>query len=321
MQPLDVGVFQPYKHWHNRAINSALENLEFEYTLSSFFRDLAGIRDKTMTVGTIKDAWRKAGMWPPNATKVKAHMQKYYKTAPTEPELPPHPTPTVSQIESDISQLEERVRDVFSSPTVQRFRDVQANTTQLLYEGESNRVQLEMLYTRIAEMTKTRTISRRRLQKYGEMHSEDAQAIIEKRDKEREQKEAKREERYLQKLANQEKRELHAMGVICRRIKRFRKAIVRELLEDDVGTAHLLIPVPDRETELKKAQVEALKGFQLPDNAPEELRTMEDPLDQEEEYINFNLVAGELARASDYEESSQSELSDGSDYFYDFNDE
>jgi len=68
--------------------------------------------------------------------------------------------------------------------------------------------------------------------------------------------------------------------VICRRIERFRKAIVRELLEDDVGAVHLLIPVPDRETELKKAEIEALKGFQLPDNALEELRTIEDPLDQ-----------------------------------------
>ena len=41
MQPLDVGVFQPYKHWHNKAIqysieNLDFENLDFEYSISSF---------------------------------------------------------------------------------------------------------------------------------------------------------------------------------------------------------------------------------------------------------------------------------------------
>jgi hypothetical protein len=47
MQPLDVGVFQSYKHWHSKAIQCALEILDFEYTVSSFFVDLAAIRRKT----------------------------------------------------------------------------------------------------------------------------------------------------------------------------------------------------------------------------------------------------------------------------------
>ena len=33
MQPLDVGVFQPYKHWHDRAIQDALAGLSFEYNI------------------------------------------------------------------------------------------------------------------------------------------------------------------------------------------------------------------------------------------------------------------------------------------------
>jgi len=31
MQPLDVGVFQPYKHWHEVAMRDALTSLSFEY--------------------------------------------------------------------------------------------------------------------------------------------------------------------------------------------------------------------------------------------------------------------------------------------------
>ncbi|RFU23572.1 hypothetical protein B7463_g12766, partial [Scytalidium lignicola] len=41
MQPLDVGVFQPYKHWHNKAVQSATESLDFEYTMASFFSRFA----------------------------------------------------------------------------------------------------------------------------------------------------------------------------------------------------------------------------------------------------------------------------------------
>jgi DDE superfamily endonuclease len=36
MQPADVGVFQSYKHWHSKAIQVALESLDFDYTVSSF---------------------------------------------------------------------------------------------------------------------------------------------------------------------------------------------------------------------------------------------------------------------------------------------
>jgi hypothetical protein len=36
MQPLDVGCFQSYKHWHDQAVHSAVRNLEFGYNTSSF---------------------------------------------------------------------------------------------------------------------------------------------------------------------------------------------------------------------------------------------------------------------------------------------
>ena len=40
IQPLDVGVFQPYKHWHNVAVQFAIENLDFDYNVAAFLRDL-----------------------------------------------------------------------------------------------------------------------------------------------------------------------------------------------------------------------------------------------------------------------------------------
>ena len=54
MQPLDVGVFHPYKHWHDVAIKDALTKLDIEYSLVSFLRDLKWIREQTFDRKTIK---------------------------------------------------------------------------------------------------------------------------------------------------------------------------------------------------------------------------------------------------------------------------
>ena len=43
IQPLDIGVFQPYKYWHDIAIKDALARLDIEYRLRSFLRDLTQI--------------------------------------------------------------------------------------------------------------------------------------------------------------------------------------------------------------------------------------------------------------------------------------
>ena len=44
LQPLDVGIFRPWKHYYNYAIQRALYALDFEYIITSFFRDLKDIR-------------------------------------------------------------------------------------------------------------------------------------------------------------------------------------------------------------------------------------------------------------------------------------
>src|SRR5580692_15904 len=80
MQPLDVGIFQVYKHWHTKAIQSALETLDFDYTVSSFLRDLSEIRFKTFTKQIVKGAFAKSGMWPVNSQQVQ-DLWQYMKLA------------------------------------------------------------------------------------------------------------------------------------------------------------------------------------------------------------------------------------------------
>lgn len=64
MQPLEVGIFQTYKHWHDMAIQDALLEFNIEYKLTRFLEDLTKIRDNTFKEDTIQHAFNKSGMWP-----------------------------------------------------------------------------------------------------------------------------------------------------------------------------------------------------------------------------------------------------------------
>lgn len=78
MQPLDVGVCQPYEHWHDMAIQDTLEEFSTEYTMSRFLGDLTKIRDETFKPSTIQHALEKSGIYTPNASK--------YPRGPSSPE-------------------------------------------------------------------------------------------------------------------------------------------------------------------------------------------------------------------------------------------
>lgn len=88
LQPLDVGVFQTYKHCHNLAVHQAIRSLQFEYDYSCFLWDLPKIREKTVTEKIIVSAWAKAGLFPPDREIPLKKMKKYSDPEP-EHELPP----------------------------------------------------------------------------------------------------------------------------------------------------------------------------------------------------------------------------------------
>ena len=86
MQPLDVGVFQTYKHYQKIAVHKAICSLESNYNSASFCRDIPAIRKQTLTPDLIKSAWKKAGCWPVNAQVVLKKMKEI-----DPPELPKLP--------------------------------------------------------------------------------------------------------------------------------------------------------------------------------------------------------------------------------------
>jgi hypothetical protein len=93
MQLCDVGIFQAMKHWYSKSIQCALKTLDFDYTISSFFRDLPKIHTQTLKKTTIKHAFKQAGMWPIDRQKVLQKMSKYMKEATPELALLDLPPP------------------------------------------------------------------------------------------------------------------------------------------------------------------------------------------------------------------------------------
>jgi hypothetical protein len=136
MQPLDVGYFQSYKHWHNLAIHQAIRNLEDVYDYACFLRDLPEFRKKTFTESTIVHSFIKSGLFPIDASIVLDKMKKY-----SNPELEPnllvvynniYSTPkTISHSLQLGEALSKKIEPLLSSPTRNHFRSLNKGNEQM----------------------------------------------------------------------------------------------------------------------------------------------------------------------------------------------
>ncbi|KAJ6090439.1 hypothetical protein N7486_009254 [Penicillium sp. IBT 16267x] len=118
LQPLDVGVFSAYKHWHSEWVYDAIVSGYEKITKDDFLSAIAQIRQKTFKPSTIKLGFRLTGLWPINPSLiidslVDSARDFGYNT-------PSPPSSTASQDSSDLStpktaervkRLEERLED------------------------------------------------------------------------------------------------------------------------------------------------------------------------------------------------------------------
>jgi len=84
LQPLDVGCFQPNKHYHREAVNEATRMGNRDYNRMDFFADIERIRHQTFKESTIKSSFKKTGIWPFNPEIVLQKLKEFE---------PPHHTP------------------------------------------------------------------------------------------------------------------------------------------------------------------------------------------------------------------------------------
>ena len=74
-QPLDVGVFQPYKAAHGNAIEKAVRTGDPKFNRLTFLAALEEIRTFVFIKGTIRNAWRRCGINPFNPEIVLGPMK------------------------------------------------------------------------------------------------------------------------------------------------------------------------------------------------------------------------------------------------------
>ena len=70
LQPLDVCVFQPLKHWHSEAVNEAVQNGDETFSKVEFLNAFNTFRRKAFKESTIRSAWKKTGLIPYNPALV-----------------------------------------------------------------------------------------------------------------------------------------------------------------------------------------------------------------------------------------------------------
>jgi hypothetical protein len=62
LQPLDVGCFQPYKHWHSEAVDAATRTGYILFNKVEFLAVIDSIRQQTFKRITIRSGWQKTGL-------------------------------------------------------------------------------------------------------------------------------------------------------------------------------------------------------------------------------------------------------------------
>ena len=80
LQPLDVCVFQPLKHYHSEAVNQAISTGDECFSKLEFLAAFSNFRRQAFKTSTILSAWRNTGLLPYNPTVV---LQKVANSLPS----------------------------------------------------------------------------------------------------------------------------------------------------------------------------------------------------------------------------------------------
>ena len=73
-QPLDVGCFQPMKHWHAEALDEVMRFGETDFAKEDFLASFEKIRRQTFKDTTIRNAFRHTGLIPYNPAVIEKHF-------------------------------------------------------------------------------------------------------------------------------------------------------------------------------------------------------------------------------------------------------
>ena len=300
LQPLDVGIFRPWKHYHKLAIQAALRSLDFEYTITSFFRDLTLIRQQTMQRHTIINAFTSSGMWPPSAKagikKMRSYGKKKRSIDEVEeddtlelPRLPPTRPLEIWNTAATIRALDDRDPTLYSDNTIQVFHDTMKKVDVQLQKGVLLIVEHQALQTKIRADYNKKAKSRKNTHKGG-ASAPVSQLRTEIKAKEEADKveELRKAKKKLTQAMNKAKKELKDAGIQARKDERARTDKLKEIYtRGDLPPLELLCPI--REPDKNPTVVEQARL--LEDFYPELVQQIKELEAQQEHPAQLDLYA------------------------------
>jgi hypothetical protein len=128
LQPLDVGVFSVYKHYHSEAVEDATATGCTKFGKVDFLAAISSIRAKTFKLSTIRLGFRLSGIWPINPDLVCDQLVDYdpYKSSPPPSSCSDLSTPkTVTRFERLENKLLALTEDIEEqTESLNRQRDI-----------------------------------------------------------------------------------------------------------------------------------------------------------------------------------------------------
>lgn len=186
LQPLDVVVFQPYKHWHSEAVDAATRTGCTNINKVEFLAALQSIRLQTFKMNTIKSAWRKTGIIPWNPGPIVQYVKELaFGIRTPSPVLSLVPAPA-ARTPSSHFELQAAIKDLVDDHTIdmnnERIRKVVKASIGLATAGT---LALDNLaQTRVAEKAREsrKQGARRVTQRGGLIYAEDARMMTRNRE-------------------------------------------------------------------------------------------------------------------------------------------
>jgi len=204
LQPLDVVVFQPYKHYHAEALDIATRTGCSQFDKVEFFTAIESIRMQTFKPTTILSAFRETGLWPFNPDVVLNKLQPI--TVPLRqhtpipgPQLddPPSTPTTLCSLKYHADSLVSTLPPLSPSSN----RHLQQYLKGSLAIAQSGALALQDLEnTKAAELARAarQKRSRRPLQKGGVLYAYEAREMVKQKEQDSVEKELEKAQRALE---------------------------------------------------------------------------------------------------------------------------
>jgi hypothetical protein len=337
MQPLDVGVFHPMKHWHDMAIQDALSEFNIEYTMARFLNDLTKIRDNTFKKNTIRHVFKKSGMWPLNPDKCIEQLRKFNpdenkKRRAESDEIPlpylPRTNPVnPMEVVKGFKEWQQKIQRgmIWSDPARQEEFE-QFGTSMEVSCTKAAVAQGELcIYQARREEQMSHATSRKKFKKgvvIGQgLDTGHARKIKQAKLKEEEETEAKRVRNNWLKIWRGDRDREIAKGKIARQKEKNRRKLVKEyIMRREPVPEDLMIPIPDSfkiwastDAESLARQAKKQKPRTTPHEQPEDVTlitesTRPPPLLHQQDMIMFDDDSDTGSRFHDgLEQNSDSE--------------